>query len=84
MSVLLRRIEKLEAASRPPPEPPTIRFIRMVVGPDGCASSAIHCGESIVRSYGEDEGDFRERAIREFRERSAGPCVMMDPLDEDI
>jgi len=86
MSVLLKRIEKLEAANRPPPPPEvkSIRFVRIVLEADGSPSSAIFKGGSIVRSYDESESDFRERAMKECRAHAGEPCVMVEPLDEDL
>lgn len=84
MSALLKRIEKLEEANRPPPEPEPLLIIRMVVDPEAGATSAICHGKQINRQEGENDGAFRERACKVFNRSFNGPCVEFGDLDEDI
>lgn len=84
MSTLLKRIEKLEEANRPPPKVEPIRIIRLFVEPKlGATSSA--CGDmEIDRNEGEGEEEFRLRAHRTFNVSFKGPCVQAFDGDEDI
>lgn len=84
MNALLKRIEKLEIAHRPPPENEPMHIIRMVVDPEAGATSAICHGKQINRQAGESDGAFRDRASREFNRAFNGPCVGLGEHDEDI
>ncbi|UCV01737.1 hypothetical protein [Dechloromonas denitrificans] len=84
MSVLLKRIEKLEAANRPPLELEPMRIIRMIVDPKAGPTSALCGGQQINRQAGETDSAFRERASREFNRAFNGPCVESVDGDEKI
>ena len=84
MSVLLRRIEKLEAANRPPALPEPLRIIRVIVDPKAGPMSALCGGQQINRQAGEADTAFRERACREFNRAFSGPCLEFGDCDEEI
>lgn len=84
MSALLKRIEKLEEANRPPVEPEPLRVIRMVISPGDGVTAAI-CGDrQIDRNDDEQEADFQVRASKAFNRAFNGPCVQSVDGDEDI
>lgn len=84
MNALLKRIEKLEEANRPPPEVEALRIIRLVVSPEEGITSAICGGGEIERREGEQEGVFQMRAAKEFNRAFNGPCAQSVDGDEDI
>ncbi len=84
MSALLKRIEKLEEANRPPAPMEALRMIRVIVDPGAGATSALCGGQMINREADESESAFRERACRQFNQEFNGPCVQSVDGDEDI
>lgn len=84
MNALLKRIEKLEEATRPPPVVEPLRIIRLVVAPNEGVTAALCGGRQIERREGEQDVDFRLRAAKTFNRAYAGPCVEAVDGDEDI
>lgn len=84
MSALMKRIEKLEQANRPPPPMEALRIIRVVIDSDAGATSALCGGQTIHRKADETESAFRDRACREFNRVFNGPCVEFVDGDEEI